>query len=218
MCTSRAYKTTFIFFLSRKILIQILIFFIFLQDWEKLTLSKLKWDVAAVTPLDFLSHLLRRIPIESSQYQRVNSHAQTLISLWARGNLNLHSSCLGLWRVMLLCVGEMPIKRRETLVWSSRVMRRRIINEGASRSYAKCRRRASKVAYSLQRPSHDRFLRFTHSLVLCIHTDRYQKSRRFLIIFLILLVACGNNQLFRGERSRLLCVHCGVRLKRWMAL
>ncbi|XP_018331746.1 G1/S-specific cyclin-D2-like [Agrilus planipennis] len=57
-----------------------------LRKWEILVLSKLKWDVAAVTPQDFLRHILWRLPVESVgiNYDIVNSHAKTLISLCAR--------------------------------------------------------------------------------------------------------------------------------------
>ncbi|VEN37480.1 unnamed protein product [Callosobruchus maculatus] len=58
-----------------------------LWSWELLVLSKLKWDVAAVTPHDFLKHLLNRLPLEDSwhiSYEMVISHAKTLITLCAR--------------------------------------------------------------------------------------------------------------------------------------
>ncbi|XP_017772713.1 PREDICTED: G1/S-specific cyclin-D2-like [Nicrophorus vespilloides] len=57
-----------------------------LWSWEVLVLSKLKWDIAAVTPQDFLSHILRRLPILSIgiPYELVNSHSKTLIALCAR--------------------------------------------------------------------------------------------------------------------------------------
>ncbi|XP_018569603.1 G1/S-specific cyclin-D3-like [Anoplophora glabripennis] len=58
-----------------------------LWKWELLVLSKLKWDVAAVTPQDFLKHLLNRLPLEDKwniNYDMVLSHAKTLITLCAR--------------------------------------------------------------------------------------------------------------------------------------
>lgn len=58
------------------------------QKWELLVLSKLKWDMAAVTPHDFLKHLLNRITIEDEwniSYDMVLNHAKTLITLCARG-------------------------------------------------------------------------------------------------------------------------------------
>lgn len=52
-----------------------------------MVLSKLKWDVSAVTPQDFLRHILRRLPLESVSLDStmVHRHAQTFIALCARG-------------------------------------------------------------------------------------------------------------------------------------
>lgn len=63
------------------------VYFLLFQRWEILVLSKLKWDVASVTPQDFLRHLLGRLPVESVgiEYSMVNNHAKTLIALCARG-------------------------------------------------------------------------------------------------------------------------------------
>lgn len=61
---------------------------VLLQKWELLVLSKLKWDMAAITPHDFLKHLLNRIPMEEEwniSYDMVLNHAKTLITLCARG-------------------------------------------------------------------------------------------------------------------------------------
>lgn len=57
-----------------------------LWRWELLVLSKLKWDVSAVTPQDFLRHILRRLPIEEASLDTtmVHRHAQTFIALCAR--------------------------------------------------------------------------------------------------------------------------------------
>ncbi|XP_060532039.1 G1/S-specific cyclin-D2-like [Cylas formicarius] len=57
-----------------------------LSSWELLVLSKLKWDIAAVTPQDFLKHLLNRLPIQrlGFDYNMVLNHAKTLIALCAR--------------------------------------------------------------------------------------------------------------------------------------
>ncbi|XP_058444087.1 G1/S-specific cyclin-D2 [Malaya genurostris] len=57
--------------------------------WELLVLSRLKWDVSTVTPLDFLELLLCRLPIENRKChdittEKVRKHAQTFISLAAR--------------------------------------------------------------------------------------------------------------------------------------
>lgn len=57
--------------------------------WELLVLSRLKWDVSTVTPLDFLELLLCRLPIENRKchdisIEKVRKHAQAFISLAAR--------------------------------------------------------------------------------------------------------------------------------------
>ncbi|XP_076274467.1 G1/S-specific cyclin-D3-like [Rhynchophorus ferrugineus] len=57
-----------------------------LASWEILVLSKLKWDVAAITPHDFLEHLLDRLSIQTLGIDEnmVLSHVKTLIALCAR--------------------------------------------------------------------------------------------------------------------------------------
>jgi len=50
-------------------------------------LSKLKWDIAAVTPQDFLQHILVRLPIDRNTWDAhmIHKHAQTFIALSTRG-------------------------------------------------------------------------------------------------------------------------------------
>lgn len=50
--------------------------------------SKLKWELSAVTPGDFLVHILRRLPVDSRVWDSmmIRRHAQTFIALSARGN------------------------------------------------------------------------------------------------------------------------------------
>lgn len=57
-----------------------------LWRWEVLVLSKLKWDISAITPQDFLCHILTRIPIDlqTCECHMVRRHAQTFIALCAR--------------------------------------------------------------------------------------------------------------------------------------
>ncbi|XP_030745816.1 G1/S-specific cyclin-D2-like [Sitophilus oryzae] len=57
-----------------------------LSSWELLVLSKLKWDIAAITPHDFLQHLLDKLPIQryGIDYTMVLNHVKTLIALCAR--------------------------------------------------------------------------------------------------------------------------------------
>nr|CAD7572594.1 unnamed protein product [Timema californicum] len=55
------------------------------RSWELLVLSKLKWDISAVTPQDFLPHILRRLPIDCTWDRRmILRHAQTFIALSTR--------------------------------------------------------------------------------------------------------------------------------------
>ncbi|GLH01772.1 G1/S-specific cyclin-E [Gryllus bimaculatus] len=56
-----------------------------LWRWELLVLSKLKWDLSAVTPQDFLAHILRRLPLSDLwDADMVQRHAQIFIALCAR--------------------------------------------------------------------------------------------------------------------------------------
>ncbi|KAK0164900.1 hypothetical protein PV328_003467 [Microctonus aethiopoides] len=57
-----------------------------LWRWEQLVVSKLKWELSAVTPGDFLLHILRRLPVDSRAWDllMVRRHAQTFIALSAR--------------------------------------------------------------------------------------------------------------------------------------
>ncbi|KAJ8675600.1 hypothetical protein QAD02_011386, partial [Eretmocerus hayati] len=57
-----------------------------LWRWEQLVVSKLKWDLSAVTPGDFLLYILARLPIDlhSQDSSMVRRHAQTFIALSAR--------------------------------------------------------------------------------------------------------------------------------------
>ncbi|XP_034187845.1 cyclin D isoform X1 [Osmia lignaria lignaria] len=57
-----------------------------LWRWEQLVVSKLKWELSAVTPGDFLMHILSRLPVPGSwDPVMVRRHAQTFIALSARG-------------------------------------------------------------------------------------------------------------------------------------
>ncbi|KOX70149.1 G1/S-specific cyclin-D2 [Melipona quadrifasciata] len=70
--------------------------------WEQLVVSKLKWELSAVTPGDFLMHILSRLPVPRTwDPVMVRRHAQTFIALSARGIsnsavLDLDSSYLGI--------------------------------------------------------------------------------------------------------------------------
>lgn len=66
-------------------------FYISLQQWELIVLNKLKWNISSVTPLDFLEHLLVRLPInkQHTDVSQIKKHAQAFISLAARGKFKI---------------------------------------------------------------------------------------------------------------------------------
>uniref|UniRef100_A0A8C0TX33 Cyclin D2 n=1 Tax=Cyanistes caeruleus TaxID=156563 RepID=A0A8C0TX33_CYACU len=56
-----------------------------LQEWELVVLGKLKWNLAAVTPHDFIEHILRKVPLPKDKLLLIRKHAQTFIALCATG-------------------------------------------------------------------------------------------------------------------------------------
>ena len=56
------------------------------QDMESLLLSKLKWDLSAVTPHDFLEQILCRLSFDKERTDVIKKHAQTFVALCATGN------------------------------------------------------------------------------------------------------------------------------------
>ena len=55
------------------------------QEWELVVLGKLKWNLAAVTPHDFIEHILRKLPQPGEKLSLIRKHAQTFIALCATG-------------------------------------------------------------------------------------------------------------------------------------
>lgn len=53
---------------------------------ELLVLNKLKWDLASVTPLDFIDHFLAQLPVRRENRPILRKHAQTFVALCATGN------------------------------------------------------------------------------------------------------------------------------------
>ena len=55
---------------------------------------RLKWDLSAITPLDFLEQILQRLPelhqCSPTQIMTVKRHAKTFIALCATGMLRLY--------------------------------------------------------------------------------------------------------------------------------
>ncbi|NXP64533.1 CCND2 protein, partial [Chloropsis cyanopogon] len=54
-----------------------------LLEWELVVLGKLKWNLAAVTPHDFIEHILRKVPLPKDKLLLIRKHAQTFIALCA---------------------------------------------------------------------------------------------------------------------------------------
>ncbi|KFU84817.1 G1/S-specific cyclin-D2, partial [Chaetura pelagica] len=54
-----------------------------LQEWELVVLGKLKWNLAAITPHDFIEHILRKLPLPKDKLLLIRKHAQTFIALCA---------------------------------------------------------------------------------------------------------------------------------------
>ncbi|KAM9299204.1 G1/S-specific cyclin-D1-like [Gastrophryne carolinensis] len=52
-----------------------------LKSMELLVLNKLKWDIEAVTPRDFLSHFLALLNLPEDKMQQVRKHTETFIAL-----------------------------------------------------------------------------------------------------------------------------------------
>ncbi|XP_072241488.1 G1/S-specific cyclin-D2a isoform X2 [Leuresthes tenuis] len=54
-----------------------------LLEWELVVLGKLKWNLAAVTPNDFIEHIVRRLPLPKDKLALIRKHVQTFIALCA---------------------------------------------------------------------------------------------------------------------------------------
>ncbi|CAG02424.1 unnamed protein product, partial [Tetraodon nigroviridis] len=54
-----------------------------LLDWELVVLGKLKWNMASVTPNDFVEHIIRRLPLPKDKLGMVRKHTQTFVALCA---------------------------------------------------------------------------------------------------------------------------------------
>lgn len=50
-----------------------------------MVLGKLKWNLAAVTPNDFIEHIMRRLPLPEDKLTLIRKHVQTFIALCATG-------------------------------------------------------------------------------------------------------------------------------------
>lgn len=57
----------------------------FPQHMELLLVNKLKWNLAAMTPHDFIEHFLSKMPVAEVNKQIIRKHAQTFVALCATG-------------------------------------------------------------------------------------------------------------------------------------
>ncbi|XP_063251611.1 G1/S-specific cyclin-D2 isoform X2 [Prinia subflava] len=64
-----------------------------LLEWELVVLGKLKWNLAAVTPHDFIEHILRKVPLPKDKLLLIRKHAQTFIALCATGCIHCSALC-----------------------------------------------------------------------------------------------------------------------------
>ena len=60
---------------------------------ELMVLNKLKWDLASITPLDFIDHFLSELPVRREGKPILRKHAQTFVALCATG---MHGNTLRL--------------------------------------------------------------------------------------------------------------------------
>lgn len=50
-----------------------------------MVLGKLKWNLAAVTPNDFIEHIVRKLPLPEEKLVLIRKHVQTFIALCSTG-------------------------------------------------------------------------------------------------------------------------------------
>lgn len=81
---------------------------------ELLVLNKLKWDLASVTPHDFIEHFLTKLPIHQSAKQILRKHAQTFVALCATG-MHLFNLRFDLCSFVVFETGMKTILCRKTL-------------------------------------------------------------------------------------------------------
>uniref|UniRef100_A0A4W3GJ86 Cyclin D3 n=1 Tax=Callorhinchus milii TaxID=7868 RepID=A0A4W3GJ86_CALMI len=55
----------------------------FPQDWEIVVLGKLKWDLSAVTPNDFIEHILGKLAFPVDKLELIKKHTLTFIAMCA---------------------------------------------------------------------------------------------------------------------------------------
>lgn len=68
---------------------------------ELLLVNKLKWNLAAMTPHDFVEHFLSKMPVAPENKRIIRKHAQTFVALCATGR----SCCLRFQPLLWCCAG-----------------------------------------------------------------------------------------------------------------
>ncbi|XP_032494749.1 G1/S-specific cyclin-D1 isoform X1 [Phocoena sinus] len=66
-----------------------------LLQMELVLVNKLKWNLAATTPHDFIEHFLSKMPVVEESKQVIRKHAQTFVALCATASRGLPSKLAG---------------------------------------------------------------------------------------------------------------------------
>lgn len=96
-------------------------------------MNKLKWNLAAMTPHDFIEHFLSKMPVAEVNKQIIRKHAQTFVALCATGRLAC-SPWLLLAGLLAFCLSfpTRPLLFSEVLLFPCSVEQRaRTVGEGA---------------------------------------------------------------------------------------
>lgn len=71
---------------------------------ELLLVNKLKWNLAAMTPHDFIEHFLSKMPVAEENKQIIRKHAQTFVALCATGRVTGPVGLASLAELLALCL------------------------------------------------------------------------------------------------------------------
>ncbi|KAF4079500.1 hypothetical protein AMELA_G00178780 [Ameiurus melas] len=89
-----------------------------LLTWELMVLGKLKWNLAAVTPHDFIEHILRKLPLPEDRVELIRKHAQTFIALCATDHsFVMYTPSMIATGSIGAAVCGLQINRTESSVW-----------------------------------------------------------------------------------------------------
>lgn len=61
----------------------------------------MKWNLAAVTPNDFIEHIVRKLPLPEDKLTLIRKHVQTFIALCATGMLHPLSILKSHWWIFM---------------------------------------------------------------------------------------------------------------------